>query len=1216
MHLLNLTLSRPSAITCAIVGSFSAPKVHEIVAARGQVLELLRPDESGRVQVVHSTQVFGLIRSLAPFRFPGSQQDYVICGSDSGRVVILQYSNDKNCFQKVHQETYGKSGCRRIVPGEHMAVDPKGRACMIAAVEKAKFVYVLNRDNEARLTISSPLEAHKGSTLCYALTGLDVGFDNPTFAAIELDYGEADQDPTGEAASEAQKHLTLYELDLGLNHVVRKSSEPIDNGANMLIPVPGAGDGPGGVIVCAENFLIYRAPDHPEVKALIPRRTTLSAERGVLIIAATQFKQKSGFYIFVQSEYGDLYRVTLDYEGEQVKELKVRYFDTIPPCQSLCLMRKGFLFGAAEFGDHGLYQILSLGDDDTETAEASSATLMETEEGYQPVFLEPRALTNLELVDRMDSLAPITDMKVANLSNEEIPQIYAACGRGARSTLRVLRPGLAVTEMAVSPLPGNPTAVWTIKRSAADEFDAYIVVSFSNATLVLSIGETVEEVSDSGFNGNVPTLQVQLLADDSMLQIYPGGLRHMRPDRRINEWRAPGRKSVAKAATNERQVAVALSGGEILYFELNPQGMLVESEKREMGGDVSCLGIAPVPEGRQRSRFLAVGMFDGTARLLGLDPDQTLKVLGTQAVGATPESVLLLDSPAAGKDGGDEGAGSGALFLQVGLVNGVLLRTEVDKVTGQLSDTRTRFLGTRPPKLFAANVRGERSMLALSSRPWLGYSDQGKFQLVPMSYEALDYAAGFCSEQVPEGFVAVAKNTLRVIALERLGEFFNQQSLRLRYTPRKFVIHPDHKVLVVAEADHAAIPLAQREDLQSAAAMETDGGAQQDGAAGPAVAGPEADEAAAAREDQWGAPKGEPGQWASCVRVVDPVGLETTHCIEMDQNEAALSVCLVSFDSAPEAGTLLAVGTAQGLKFYPKECENGYVRIYRFLEEGRRLELVHRTAVEGVPAAMAAFKGRLLVGVDATLRLFDLGKKRLLRKCEYRRLPTRVATLSVAGSRVYAGDGQESMVFLRYKKADNQFYAFADDIVPRHITAALHLDYDTMAGADRFGNVFISRLPPEISAQVEEDPTGGKYAAQTGILGGAPNKLQTVNNFHVGEAVMALQRAVLQPGGRELIVYGTINGAIGVLYPFTSREDCDFFQHLEMHMRQEHPPLLGRDHLAYRSFYFPVKDVVDGDLCEQFPQLPADKARGVAEELDRSAGEVLKKLEDMRNRIV
>lgn len=33
----------------------------------------------------------------------------------------------------------------------------------------------------------------QGSTLCYGITGLDMGFDNPVFAAIELDYAEADQ---------------------------------------------------------------------------------------------------------------------------------------------------------------------------------------------------------------------------------------------------------------------------------------------------------------------------------------------------------------------------------------------------------------------------------------------------------------------------------------------------------------------------------------------------------------------------------------------------------------------------------------------------------------------------------------------------------------------------------------------------------------------------------------------------------------------------------------------------------------------------------------------------------------------------------------------------------------------------------------------------------------------------------------------------------------
>ncbi len=58
----------------------------------------------------------------------------------------------------MHQETYGKSGARRITPGQYIATDPCGRACMIGAIEKQKFVYILNSES-AKLTISSPLEA-------------------------------------------------------------------------------------------------------------------------------------------------------------------------------------------------------------------------------------------------------------------------------------------------------------------------------------------------------------------------------------------------------------------------------------------------------------------------------------------------------------------------------------------------------------------------------------------------------------------------------------------------------------------------------------------------------------------------------------------------------------------------------------------------------------------------------------------------------------------------------------------------------------------------------------------------------------------------------------------------------------------------------------------------------------------------------------------------
>lgn len=50
------------------------------------------------------------------------------------------------------------------------------------------------------------------------------------------------------------------------------------------------------------------------------------------------------------------------------------------------------------------------------------------------------------------------------VANEDTPQLYMACGRGPRSSLRVLRHGLEVSEMAVSELPGNPNAVWTVKK--------------------------------------------------------------------------------------------------------------------------------------------------------------------------------------------------------------------------------------------------------------------------------------------------------------------------------------------------------------------------------------------------------------------------------------------------------------------------------------------------------------------------------------------------------------------------------------------------------------------------------------------------------------------------------------------------------------------------------------------------------------------------------
>jgi splicing factor 3B subunit 3 len=80
---------------------------------------------------------------------------------------------------------------------------------------------------------------------------------------------------------------------------------------------------------------------------------------------------------------------------------------------------------------------------------------------------------------------------------------------------------------------------------------------------------------------------------------------------------------------------------------------------------------------------------------------------------------------------------------------------------------------------------------------------------------------------------------------------------------------------------------------------------------------------------------------------------------------------------------------------------------------------------------------------------------------ENRNFPSAIATLDVSGDRIYVGDLCESFFFVAHKReGEAEFLSvFADSQAPRHLTAAAHVDYDTMAGADKFGNVFLSRLP-------------------------------------------------------------------------------------------------------------------------------------------------------------
>ncbi|KAK5017291.1 pre-mRNA-splicing factor rse1, partial [Cryomyces antarcticus] len=166
-----------------------------------------------------------------------------------------------------------------------------------------------------------------------------------------------------------------------------------------------------------------------------------------------------------------------------------------------------------------------------------------------------------------------------------------------------------------------------------------------------------------------------------------------------------------------------------------------------------------------------------------------------------------------------------------------------------------------------------------------------------------------------------------------------------------------------------------------------------------------------------------------------------------------------------------------------------------------------------------------------------------------------------------------------------------------------------------FGNLWLLRAPAKASEEADEEGSGAHLMHEKQYLQGAPNKLALQCHFFTNDIPTSITKTSLVAGGANVLLWSGLSGTLGIFVPFVSREDVDFFQSLEGHLRAEDAPLAGRDHLIYRSYYVPVKGVIDGDLCERYLLLSNDKKMTIAAELERSVREVERKIGDMRTRV-
>lgn len=371
MNLYHKILKSSDYVTQALSGSFTLPKVSEILLLKTDHLTLIEiDDDTLKPKIVIEQQVYSKIKKGCSFRFIGSKIDHIILVTDSGKLVVLEANREKCCFNVVSEMVISKSGYRLYGPSEFLANEIKGRAIMIASIEKVKYSFNFTIDSLTKeIVTSSPKEININNCICFDLISVDNGYNNPLFCSLES-YIDYNSDENTVYTGVINKQITIYEMDLNSNHVIKKFSFKTMSCANKLIPISISKsvkkqnlietDELIGVLICCDGFLIFvnftnigsslisEKNIFEESKvAILPIRKESKFYKPI-ITGHINFKFEEELIYVLQTDIGDLFSVKFEFVNSQLINFEIHYFDSIPPCMSICVSRNGVIYAATD----------------------------------------------------------------------------------------------------------------------------------------------------------------------------------------------------------------------------------------------------------------------------------------------------------------------------------------------------------------------------------------------------------------------------------------------------------------------------------------------------------------------------------------------------------------------------------------------------------------------------------------------------------------------------------------------------------------------------------------------------------------------------------------------------------------------------------------------------------------------------------------------------
>ncbi|KAG0657860.1 pre-mRNA-splicing factor rse1 [Maudiozyma exigua] len=1259
-YLYNLLLQKQLNYTSICTGSFTVPKTHQICSSTGNSLDIY-DISNGKIDPILSVDninsTITSIGTINPQKNIEPQLAKILILSDSGNITILQFDPLNNTMKPIIIEPLMRSGMRRTTPLYHHTIDPQGKFIFMTAFSKFTYMYTIEYTNDNgnnQMKLSSPIGFARDSSIVSSVTVCDTKpYENPIFATIENSKNFNDPKQT----------LNFYTLDLNLNQILLLNSFNLKRQSFNFLPLPDLVKF-GYINASNENdqeqsnpFILLATENHLLIKDMlgfhtieipIPHRNGDTRPIDMLSVDIQTIKDKD-FIIILQTSNGDLLKLQFQKNSSSnILKASINYFDTLPHGDSLTIFPNGYMFVNSEFNDKLLLQFESLGSNKFE---------------IQKTYKIHDKLQNLSLIDTLKTLNPLTSTSIITSKDNIITSFLT---RSNDKSLRILSSSIKFDDLISSNLPPNPRNIWTLKQDPMTanktNYHNLLVLGFENTTTFLQIeGNSIRDLklpsTDTFIVQNDKTIHMNTMLGNTIIQVCSNSCNQIsikQNYKSILNWYPPAGITIVKADSTPTQLILALSNNDIIYMQIQPNGNIVESQKKlSMDTKITDISVYNDPgKPLEPCKFLIVGTDDKLINVISLqhdnngneDEDNFLEIISFMKLTDVPNSVLYTPG-----------------HIHAGLNNGIYSRSKIvdsgakQIATGEIKDVWNKYIGVKKVTLSVIkrtvlsltsneneedeeedsddddddDGNGEHKskedndderenhltpcVLVTSDTTWASYQHKGNFYIRPIDFSSdikgLSQVSEITTETLKFNGCCILSKSGKLIIGQFKDFIFNNKWLRMEEIPLSL----DNDTNIKDEESDSDEEMDLQVDIQKFRNKITlpyngytifiDNMVDDD-------------------DDKDYEKSVRISVLDSNMRFLEFVKDDNSKCnFQFFSNFTAITAKLINFAKGGNSNLILST-VERKLITYEISIKKSFFKL---------IEL-HTTEVDDRVNALCEFDNKLIVPIRNKLVIYSLGKTQLLKKAVHSTIPSTHIIVTIDNwkdKRIAVGDIQESVTI--YQVLDDKFVAIASDVTKRHVVAAKFLDPYTVIGSDRFGNIWTLRVPEA----AQDDKTSNIIVNNndkklSGNLIETPYQLKVLNHYYINDMVMDIFIVHnIHKSGRDCILYTGIQGTIGALIPIISKNevtllkkvedniadiemtvstflnsdenDDDFknltgidseeLQTIKDNKKKEHFPeggysLVGRDHEAYRGYYAPVRNIINGDLCETFQNLP------------------------------